>query len=162
MGKGIVWGSKLDKTEPDADKLSVHLNDSSDLLAQNETPRPSTITIFYNSPSKKLEAAVRLRTGITGNTDRSEYLGLLLKEQQRPRYGTTARRKDGESEEQFCPRPQREVEALCRTECCDFTTTVVKDIPRATHALLTRAAGNDGLMPSPPLRLEGHFGCTSS
>lgn len=81
MGKGIVWGSKLDKTEHDADKLFEHLNDSFDLLAQNETHRPSNITILYNSPrKKKLEAAVRLCTGITDNTDRSEYLGLFWKE----------------------------------------------------------------------------------
>lgn len=85
---------------------------------------------------------MRLCTGIAANTDRREYLGLFLKEQQRPQYGTTVRRKDEESEERFCPRPQWEVRALRRTECCDFTTTAaVKDIPRETHSLLTRAAG---------------------
>lgn len=81
---------------------------------------------------------MRLCTGITDNTDQSEFLGLFLKEQQRSQYGTTVHRKDGESEEWFCPRPQREVRDLCRTQCCDFITTMVKDIPREMHSAHTR------------------------
>lgn len=52
--------------------------------------------------------------------------------------------------------------ALHTTECCTFTTTVVEDIPGEMHSLLTRAAENDVITPSPPLGLEEHLGCISS
>lgn len=53
-------------------------------------------------------------------------------------------------------------EPCAELECCGFTTTAIKGIPRETHTPLRRAAGNDVVTPSPPLGLEGDLGCISS